>query len=150
MHVVGAVARPGLVELAADARVADAILAAGGATPAADVQRLNLATPLADGMQIRVPALDDGDAGPLIVAPAVTVGAAGLGSAGADPPGQPVDLNAASAAELDRLPGVGPAIAAAIITWREDHGGFAVVDDLLLVPGIGPAKLEAIRDLVTL
>jgi competence protein ComEA len=153
LHVVGAVARPGLVEVAPGARVAEAIEAAGGAHADADLDRLNLAAPVVDGMQIRVPSIGDGntaegertsgEGGPLIQLPP---------RLDANPPTGPVvgpvDLNADPAGRLESLPGVGPATAAAIIEWRDQHGPFVVVDDLLDVPGIGPAKLAAIRDLV--
>lgn len=134
VHVAGAVEVPGVYELPASARVHDAIEAAGGATTFADLDLLNLAAPIVDGMQIRVP--EPGEA----VAPLVVPDGGDDG---------PVDLNRADAAELDTLPGVGPATAAAIVAHRDDHGPFASVDDLLSVPGIGPAKLAALSDLVT-
>lgn len=133
VHVAGAVLRPGVYPMPADARVLDAVQAAGGATPAADLHQLNLAAPLVDGLQIRVPV--EGE----IVAP-VGAGPAATG---------PVDLNQADAAALDELPGIGPATATAIVGWRDENGPFTSVDDLLLVPGIGPAKLAALTDLVT-
>ncbi len=139
VHVVGAIRSPGLVRLPAQSRVSDAVDAAGGALPAADVNRLNLAAPVVDGMQIRVPLVDEPETDPLIVTP----------EGPAATPSGPIDVNAASAERLQDLPGVGPATAAAIIAWRDDNGPFVVVDDLLAVPGIGPAKLAAIRDLVT-
>ncbi len=133
VHVAGAVEAPGVYDLPASARVHDAIEAAGGATSFADLDLLNLAAPIVDGMQIRVP--EPGEE----VAPLVVPGSADDG---------PVDLNRADAAELDTLPGVGPATAAAIVAHRDEHGPFASVDDLLSVPGIGPAKLAALSDLV--
>lgn len=132
VHVAGAVARPGVYELAGDDRVLDAIGEAGGALPDADLDQLNLAAPLSDGVQIRVPA--EGEILPT--------------SSPANSVTGPVDLNRASAIELETLPGVGPSTAAAIASWRDEHGPFVVVDDLLAVPGIGPAKLSAIIDLV--
>ncbi|MEM7272792.1 MAG: helix-hairpin-helix domain-containing protein [Actinomycetota bacterium] len=143
VHVAGAVRSPGLVTVPPGARVDDAIRAAGGPGPAADLDRLNLARPVADGMQIRVPTMDEAaPAGPLISGPEIDEpdGSPGAASSG------PVALNSASVDQLDTLPGVGPATAAAIVTWREENGGFRVVEDLLDVPGIGPAKLEALRD----
>lgn len=141
VHVTGAVRRPGLVRVRPGARIDDVVAAAGGPSEGADVNRLNLARPVADGMQIRVPLQGEDDVALPLVSdpssadpgvPAVEVG--------------PVNLNTASAATLDTLPGVGPATASAILAWRDENGGFRVVDDLLDVPGIGPAKLETLRD----
>ena len=128
VHVSGAVATPGLVELPAGSRVADAVVAAGGALPGADLAALNLAAPLVDGQQLVVPELS-GDA------PAVA-------SDGR------VRINTADAAALDALPGVGPVLAARIVAHRDAHGPFAVIEDLLEVPGIGEAKLAGMRDFV--
>ncbi len=139
VHVVGAVARPGVVELDADRRIADAIEAAGGAADDADLAGLNLAAPLVDGSQIVVGRVGDDR----LHVPVVTIGPAG--DADGSPAG-PVDLNLATAADLERLPGIGPATAANILTWRETSGPFRAVDDLLSVPGIGPAKLAALVD----
>ena len=171
VHVVGAVRRPGLVELAGGGRVADAVAGAGGPTTGADLHRLNLAEPLVDGMRIRVPVLEPldsdsdngngngngsesgaGDSGagtePLLTYPESRVGV-DTGPGGPDgSSGRPVDLNTADAARLDTLPGIGPAIAGAIVDWRLEHGPFRTVDDLLSVPGIGTAKLAALRDRV--
>ena len=140
VHVAGAVAAPGLHELPAGSRVADAIAAAGGLTPQADAARINLAAPLTDGQRVYVLAVGEQE-------PAVAVGATDPGS-GPTPSG-PVNLNQADAEALDALPGVGPATAAAIIEHRGKIGAFTSVDQLLDVPGIGDAKLEVLRDLVT-
>jgi competence protein ComEA len=135
VHVAGAVASPGVYELAPGARVQAAVEAAGGAVPGADPGALNLAAPVGDGERVYVPMV--GETVPIANGPpAVTVA-----------PG-PVDLNQASAAELDGLPGIGPATAAAIVEHREQNGPFASVEDLEAVRGIGPAKLDALRDLV--
>lgn len=143
VHVAGAVITPGLHELAAGARVADALAAAGGLRPDADATSINLAAPLSDGTRLYVPVAGE-------VPPPVALGATGPGSAsGADFPAAAVNLNTADEKELDGLPGVGPATAAAIITYRQEAGGFASVDELLDVPGIGDAKLEQLRPLVT-
>jgi len=145
VDVVGAVHAPGVVHVRNGARVVDAIAAAGGAAPDADVARLNLAAPVADGSRIAVPKVGQ----PAVaVDPGAVTGAPGGASAGSAPAG-PVDVNTATAAELDALPGVGPATAAAIVTDREQHGPFASVDDLSRVRGIGPAKLAQLHDLVT-
>ncbi len=136
VDVAGAVGRPGLVRLIAGARVADALAAAGGPSADAALAGVNQARVLADGEQVRVPRV--GEPAPAPPPPA----ASGAGSAA---PADPVDLNRATPADLDALPGVGPATASAIVTWRDENGGFHRVDDLLEVPGIGPAKLERLR-----
>jgi competence protein ComEA len=140
VHVAGAVAAPGLHELTPGARVADAIAAAGGLSPQADAARINLAAPVVDGARVYVLAAGEEE-------PAVAVGSP-LAS-GSDPGTGPVNLNTADADALDSLPGVGPATAAAILQHRAEVGAFTSVDQLLDVPGIGEAKLEALRDLVT-
>jgi competence protein ComEA len=140
VHVTGAVSRPGIVRLEPGDRVIDAVDAAGGPTADADVDQLNLAAPVSDGLQIRVPRQGETLA-PVATAPTTAGGATAGGAA-------PLDLNQATAVELEQLPGIGPSLAAAIVTWRQDHGPFRTVEDLLDVPGIGPAKLEALADLV--
>jgi competence protein ComEA len=141
VDVVGAVHEPGVVTMRMGARIVDAIRAAGGTNANADVQQLDLAARLVDGERIAVP--KHGETLPPAVDPS--------GASGGDPsaPGTPVDLNTATAAELDALPGVGPATAAAIVRDREQHGPFHTVDDLSRVRGIGPAKLAQLHDLVT-
>jgi competence protein ComEA len=149
VHVAGAVARPGVYTLPAGSRVVDAVAAAGGAVRGADLAALNLAVVLVDTEQVFVPLLGR-DGSRALVAPRLRPGAgagsAGTGSAG---PTAKVNLNTATADQLDALPGVGPATAASIVDHRTRHGPFASVDDLLDVPGIGEAKLAALRDLVT-
>jgi len=147
VHVFGAVNAPGLYVLPADARVVDAIAAAGGATDDAAIEGVNLARPLSDGEQLAVPTRDQlaapeqptGDGAP------VPPGAGGTGSAA----GGKINVNTADAAALDTLPRIGPAIAERIIAWREENGPFASVDDLKAVEGIGEKTLAALRDLVT-
>lgn len=136
VHVTGAVVEPGVFELPAGARVRDAVVAAGGPTAEADWNALNLAAVVADASRVYVPVV--GEAVPVEPSPASAAAGAG-----------PLDVNRATADQLDELPGVGPATAAAIVTERERNGPFVDVDDLDRVPGIGPAKLEALRDLVT-
>lgn len=145
VHVVGAVAQPGVLQLRGGARVVDAIKAAGGATPDADLARINLAAPVSDGERIAVPNANG-------ETPALDPGAVSGGtSAGSSPtPGAPVNVNTADVEQLDALPGIGPATAAAIIADRDANGPFASVDDLSRVRGIGPAKLEQLRPLVVL
>ena len=144
MHVAGAVARPGLVRVAAGSRVADAIAAAGGGLPDADLDRLNLAAKVADGQ--RIPVVKVGQPG----APVPGDASGGLGS---DPTGAvgagPIDLNTATPAQLDTLPGVGPSLSAAIIGERERRGGFTSVDQLRDVRGIGDKRFADIKSLVT-
>jgi competence protein ComEA len=142
IDVEGAVVQPGVHRLSAGARVTDAVAAAGGLGPTADGARLNLAAPLQDGQRVYVPAV--GEEPPAVVGPG-----SGPAAAGADAPTGPLDLNRADAAALDALPGIGPATAAAIIEHRERIGGFTSVDQLLDVRGIGEAKLDQLRPLVT-
>ena len=161
VHVAGAVSTPGVVELPASSRVVDAVHAAGGLRADADPDRVNLAAPLADGLRVVIPMI--GQPAPTeLVAPSTDSGGAsgspgsgatGSGSTGsgaaAEPGGGGIDINSADAALLDELPGVGPSTAAAIIAHREKEGPFTSVDGLLDVRGIGEAKLEGLRDLVT-
>jgi competence protein ComEA len=144
VHVAGQVASPGVYALPTGGRVADAVLAAGGASAEADVEQLNLAARVSDGERIYVPR--KGEAAP----PAAGGGGSGApaAGAGASAPAGPVDLNTATAEQLEALPGVGPATSKAILTYRTSHGRFRSVTELLEVPGIGPAKLEALRPLV--
>ncbi len=151
VHVAGAVAAPGVVSLSSGARVVDAVTAAGGMRPDADPDRINLAAPLTDGQRVVVPVIGQPD--PIEVGVGAGVGGTAVGGSGAagaaGASSGPVELNTATAAQLDTLPGVGPATAAAIIDHRSSAGPFGSVDELLDVRGIGEAKLEALRDLVT-
>lgn len=135
VHVVGAVSSPGLYRVPAGSRLADAVAAAGGPLPDADVSSVNLARALIDGEQIVIPVTGSGQASP---------------AAGADGIDELVSLNSATAGELETLPGVGPALAARIIAYRQESGGFRTIDDLLGVSGIGERTLESLRPLVTL
>jgi competence protein ComEA len=148
VHVAGRVVRPGVYSLPHGSRVVAAIDAAGGATAEADLDGLNLASVLVDGQRVYVPATGEVDPGAVDdgVPPAT---AANDHATPGDAPGSPVDLNAATVGELEALPGVGPATAAAIVDDRQRNGPFASVDDLDRVPGIGPAKLAALIGLVT-
>jgi competence protein ComEA len=154
VSVVGLVHKPGLVTLSAGARIADALDAAGGPVDGADLIGLNMARRLSDGEQIIVgiapapgqpPTMGSSttaqDSSAAAAAPSTS---AGPGAA----PGEPVNLNTATVEQLDTLPGIGPVTAAAIIAWRDANGTFSSVDQLGDVDGIGPARLEKLRDLV--
>jgi competence protein ComEA len=131
VHVSGAVASPGVVELPSDAIVADAVLAAGGALRGADLASINLAADVRAGERIVVPDKD-----------------ASLSGNGAQAE-QGIDLNMATASQLEALPGVGPVLAARIVAHRTERGPFQTVEGLLDVPGIGEAKLAQMRDSIT-
>lgn len=148
VHVAGAVGHPGVVSVAAGARVTDAVAAAGGLRADADPDRVNLAAPLKDGERIAVPVI--GQPAPAVVSGGGSPTAAGsTGNSTSATSTEPINLNTASESELEELPGVGPATAAAIVAHREQSGSFSAVDDLLEVRGIGEAKLEGLRDAVT-
>jgi competence protein ComEA len=149
VDVVGRVQRPGLVRLPPGSRVLDAIEAAGGTVSGADLEAVNLARKVVDGEQIRIPR--HGEA----VAPSpdgATAGATDSGAAGAPgsagQPGVPLDLNTATAEQLDTLPGIGEVTANQIIAYRTAHP-FRTVDDLRQVPGIGDRRFDLLKDLVT-
>jgi competence protein ComEA len=135
VSVVGLVVRPGLVTLPSGARVADAIEAAGGFLPDADPATVNLAAVVTDGQQVAVgvPAAADGE------------------GAGPQPPGSggPLNLNSATVADLDALPGIGPVLAQRIVDHRTSAGPFGSVEELDDVPGIGPVIAAELADLVT-
>jgi competence protein ComEA len=145
VHVAGQVANPGVYAIPAGGRVADAVVAAGGSSGEADLEQLNLAARVADGERIYVP--KKGEPPPAVIGGTAPAPAGG-GGGGKSPPGAPVDLNTATAEQLEALPGVGPATSRAILAYRSNHGRFRSVTELLEVPGIGPAKLEALRPLV--
>ena len=143
VHAAGAVVVPGIHPLPPGSRVSDLLAAAGGPAPDADLDRVNLAALVGDGERVWFPRVGE-EAEPPVVA-----GSSGSGGTGGGGAPALVDLNVATAEELDTLPGVGPATAAAILEHRSAHGPFTSVEDLLDVPGIGEAKLEQLRDLVT-
>ena len=175
VHVAGAVNNPGVYTLPAQGRAVDAIAAASGAAADADLDRVNLAGALSDGVQIYVPHRGE-TAAPAQIQPNGGTANAGQGNAangaaqnGASQGGTqpqpartltpagsaqkgstPVNINTATAEELPTLPRIGPAMAQRIIAWREAHGGFRSVDELDAVPGIGPSMLENLRPLVTI
>ncbi|HET7328839.1 MAG TPA: ComEA family DNA-binding protein, partial [Nocardioidaceae bacterium] len=149
VHVAGKVRRPGIVTLPAGSRVIDALQQAGGPRRGVDLSGLNLARPLADGEQILVgtpvPAAVPPPAPAIPGQPVPGVGA-GVG-AGVGP--AVVNLNTATSAQLEELPGIGPVTAASILQWRAEHGRFSTVEELLEVSGIGDATLADLRELVT-
>ncbi|MGV0814400.1 ComEA family DNA-binding protein [Mycolicibacterium boenickei] len=152
VSVVGLVHKPGLVTLQAGARIADALEAAGGPLDGADLIGLNMARRVGDGEQVVV-----GIAAPPGQPTTMGSSVAGDGAAGSppgvagptpSPPSGPLDLNTATVEDLDTLPGIGPVTAEAIVAWRAAHGRFDSVDQLGDVDGIGPARLEKLRELV--
>lgn len=154
VSVVGLVNQAGLVRLPPGSRIADALAAAGGPRPGADVLGLNMAERLDDGDQILVGAMPPDGGSTTVGSARMGTGASGAAAgngagSGAKAAGK-INLNSAGAAELDALPGVGPVTAAAIVSWRESNGKFTDVEQLGEVDGIGPARLAKLRDLVTL
>lgn len=137
VDVAGKVRHPGVVALTAGARVIDAIKKAGGIRPGAKTENLNLARHVVDGEQILVGVTATPPPNP-----------PGAGAAGTTAPGTPVDLNTATATQLDQLPGVGPVLAQRIVDYRTQHGGFHSVDELRQVSGIGDAKFADLKPLV--
>jgi competence protein ComEA len=133
VDVAGAVRRPGLVRLAKGSRVSDAIAHAGGPTAHADRDAVNLAAPVSDGQQVLVPARG---------------AVASAGASGGEATSGPVSLSAATAAQLDTLPGIGPVTAQKIVDYRAQHGSFTSVDGLDAIPGIGPARIAELQGLV--
>ena len=143
VQVAGAVRRPGVYQVAPDARVFQTVLQAGGFTDEADQQSVALAARLTDGCRVYVPRVGEPVVDP-VVSPAPQTEGAGEAATGI------VSLNTATLAQLDSLPGIGPAIAQDIIAYREARGPFTSIDQLTDVPGIGPAKMEKLRPLVGL
>jgi competence protein ComEA len=139
VHILGAVAKPGLYQLHDGARAVDAVAAAGGFTAEADRQQLNLARLVSDGEQIYVPKVGEAGTGP--------PGSSAVGGAGAI--GGKVNINTASESDLETLPRVGPTMAKRIIAWREANGRFATIEDLMSVTGIGEKTFAELKDLVT-
>ncbi len=173
VDVAGAVHRPSLYVLPRGSRVMQALLAAGGPAADADIDAVNLAEPVTDGEKVFVPKLGAVPA----AAQMPSAAASAAKTAPAAPPAKPakegkrgggrgasssrgskisadsgeqIGLNSASLEELERLPGVGPSMAAKILAYRQQSGGFQKIDDLTLVPGIGPKKLAKLTPFVSL
>ncbi|MGB9723617.1 MAG: ComEA family DNA-binding protein, partial [Chloroflexia bacterium] len=141
VYVSGAVRHPGVYALPAGARLADAVAAAGGADPQADLDQINLARRLQDEEHVHIPRRGE------TPRPEPTSPPAGVTPSGAS--GGKVNINTAGLEELDRLPGIGPGYAQRIIEYRQAHGPFASIEEIQNVPGIGPATFARIRDLIT-
>jgi competence protein ComEA len=135
VHVAGAVRRPGLIRVSAEARVATALERAGGPTRRADLTLVNLAATVQDGQQIVVPVRGRAGAGSSASVPG-----------GAAPPGAKIHLSSATAEQLDEVDGIGPTLAERIIEYRDSHGGFRSIDQLAQVDGIGEKRLGTLRD----
>jgi competence protein ComEA len=150
VHVVGAVARPGLYELPDGGRIADALERAGGALPAADLARLNLALRLRDGQQVVVPALATAtpEAADALVGAAGPAAVKGATRVPTPHPGAPVNLNRATREELEALPGVGPVTAGRILDHRERRGPFQSTEELRTARLVNASTWERIRELV--
>jgi competence protein ComEA len=149
LHVAGAVARPGIVEVPSGSRIHDALAAAGGGTPGADLDRLNLAAVVVDGQKIYVPL--EGEPLPAGSAGAVSGEDAGAADAGTGPPSVAgkTNLNSAGLDELGALPKVGPVLAQRIVDWRKEHGPFTSIEELDAIDGVGPKMLETLLPLVS-
>lgn len=141
VHVTGAVNAPGVLRLPEGSIVLDALEAAGGLTADADPELLNMAAPLSDGAQVVVGTTGE-------PAGEIREPGGGPGSEGGAVAGAPVNLNQATEAELEELPGVGPVLASSIVAWREENGGFSSVEDLMQVSGIGTKVFERLSPLV--
>lgn len=141
VHVAGAVRKPGVYHFDPGARAGDAVRSAGGLTPDAVSSAVNLAAPLQDGQQLYLPTRHELEAGG---------GPAPAGGAGVPPAttGQPLDVNTASEAELQELPGIGPALSARIVEFRNANGPFGSLEELDAVSGIGPALMAQLKPLV--
>lgn len=143
VFVSGAVKQPGVFELNSGSRVEDAVKAAGGFGALADVQGLNLAQTVRDGEEIKVPRRPEG-------VQVATGGVAGKAVNSAAGNGDMVHINSASAAELESLPGIGPALAGRIVEYRSRHGAFQRIEDIQEVPGIGVGRFERMKDRLAL
>jgi competence protein ComEA len=155
VHVVGAVPRPGLYEFSEGARVQDAIDAAGGVLASANADAVNLAALLTDGQQLNIPYKTGQEPAEEDATSLVLPGSddqdedESSDDQSSSPSGDLININTASLAELDSLPGIGPALAQRIIDYREENGAFTTIEDIMDVSGIGPATFDRIKDLIT-
>lgn len=138
VYISGAITNPGVYTLATSARVNDLVKMAGGLSDNAEQSAINLASPISDGEHVHIPAQGE---------VAVAIDNAQGGVQGEE--SGKININTASAAQLEELPGIGPALSQTIITWREDNGRFTSPEDLLEVSGIGQAKYAKLKDLVS-
>jgi competence protein ComEA len=151
VDVTGAVAKPGVYRFHSDQRVQDAIEVAGGASSGADLKQINLAARLIDGTQVFIPAKGASNppsayaGGPTAPSPYRTTADASSSARGPKHPGSPVNLNSATAEQLQNIPGIGPSTAERILDYRSQHGGFRSIDELTAVGGIGQKKLEKMK-----
>ena len=142
VHITGAVASPGVYQLTSADRMFNLVEAAGGFLETADEGALNLAQTLADGTHVCVPEVDAEETAMCRTQP-IQIQSSKTATALIDP-------NTASAIELERLNGIGPAMSARIVEWREQNGEFRTAEDLLAIPGIGPATLDRFRSQLSL
>jgi competence protein ComEA len=141
VYITGEVVNPGVYEVNEGDRIADAVALAGGATASADLTRINLAARLSDAMQITVPAAGDSTADmELIITPAASASSVQSGL---------ININTATKAELETLPGIGPAIAQYILDYRAENGPFTVIEDIMKVSRIGEMTFNRIRSQIT-
>ncbi|HIE37821.1 MAG TPA: ComEA family DNA-binding protein, partial [Anaerolineales bacterium] len=137
VYVSGAVANPAVYRLPPGSLVEEAVRAAGGPTPDADLDRINLARELVDQQQVYVPRMGEESPQPAL-------------SGGVTASDEPlIDINTAAPAELESLPHIGPATAQRIVEYRQDHGPFETIEEIMEVPGIGPVTFEEIRNRIT-
>jgi competence protein ComEA len=153
VHVIGAVPRPGLYEFSEGARVQDAIDAAGGLLTSANADAVNLAALLTDGQQLNIPyksgeqpTEDDNTS---LILPGADDDDDEASNGQSSSGGQLININTASSAELQSLPGIGPALSQRIIDYRTENGAFTSIEDIMDVSGIGPATFNRIKDLIT-
>ena len=145
VYVTGAINKPGVVTVREGARMADAVKACGGLLPTADGEKVNMAQVLKDGQQVRVPEKAGAETAAAAKSGNANPAAKSSTSSKAAPSGT-VNINTASAEELDTLPGIGPAMAQRIIEFRETEGAFTAIEDIKKVKGIGEAKFEKMKD----